>query len=142
MSFSPIDLTAKVIVLLAGTNDRFTAFHADNRFRFDEMQLIEAANECGITIKPVPDEEYYADYYRALGNESVNERMAGLVTNDRPDLHAVETDNLFTANILYRLGFSWPLVDKTYLRRALQSLISLDYFDFGDPDRSEEASAK
>lgn len=129
MSFSPIDLTAKVIVLLSGTNDEFTAFHANNRFSFDEMQLIEAANESGITILPVSDEEYYADFYRALGNESVNKRMSGLMTNDRPDLHAVDTDNLFTAGILYRLGFSWPLVDKDYLRKALQSLLTLGFFD-------------
>ena len=134
MSFSPVDLTAKVVVLLAGTNDQFTAFHADNRFRFDEMQLIEAANGCGIPITPVPDEEYYADYYRALGDENVNEKMRGLMTNDRPDLHPVETDNLFTANVLYRLGFSWPLVDQTYLRKALLSLKTLDYFEVDEQE--------
>jgi len=129
MSFSPIDITAKAIVTLAGTNDRFTAFHADNRFGFDEMQLINAVNKCGISIKPVPDKEYYDDYYRMLGNEKLNERLQGLVTNDRPDLHPVETDNAFTANILYRLGFSWPLVDDSYLERVITSLKTLGFFD-------------
>ncbi len=132
MSFSPIDMTAKVIVLLSGTNDMFTAFHADNRFGFDEMQLIEAANNCGISINPVPDEEYYADYYRMLGDEKLNSRLQGLVTNDRPDLHAVDTDNIFTANILYRLGFSWPLVDSSYLERVITGLKTLDYFEPDD----------
>lgn len=132
MSFSPIDMTAKAIVLLAGTNDQFTAFHADSRWGFDEMQLIEATNKCGITITPVPDDEYYADYYRMLGDEKVNARLSGLVTNDRPDLHMVETSNDFTANILYRLGFSWPLVEPAYLERAIESLISLDYFGEDD----------
>ena len=128
MSFSPIDMTARAIVLLAGTNDKFTAFHADSRFGFDEMQLIEASNRCGLKITPVPDEEYYADYYRMLGDAKVNGRLQGLVTNDRPDLHVVDTDNMFTANVLYRLGFSWPLVDSAYLERAISSLITLDYF--------------
>ena len=135
MKFSPIDMTAKAIVLLAGTNDRFTAFHADNRFGFDEMQLIEAANQCGIRIVPVSDEEYYADYRRMLGNEKVNAKLQGLVTNDRPDLHAVDTDNVFTANILYRLGFSWPLMDGAYLERAIRSLMTLDYFESDDEER-------
>lgn len=132
MRFSPIDLTARAIVLLAGTNDIFTAFHADNRFGFDEMQLIEACNNCGIKITPVDDREYYADYYRMLGDDKVNSRLQGLVTNDRPDLHAVETDNCFTANILYRLGFSWPLIDTAYLERTIRSLMTLDYFEPDD----------
>ncbi len=129
MSFSPIDMTARAIVLLAGTNDMFTAFNADSRFGFDEMQLIEASNRCGLSIVPVRDEEYYADYYRMLGDAKVNSKLQGLVTNDRPDLHMVNTDNLFTANVLYRLGFSWPLVDSSYLERAIESLLTLDYFD-------------
>lgn len=129
MSFSPVDMTARAIVLLAGTDDRFTAFHADSRFGFDEMQLIEASNRCGLSIVPVSDEEYYGDYYRMLGDEKVNSRLQGLVTNDRPDLHMVDTDNLFTANVLYRLGFSWPLVDNAYLERAIESLLTLDYFE-------------
>lgn len=129
MSFSPIDLTAKVIVLLAGTPDQFTAFHADNRQGFDEMKLIQACNESGIKITPVDDEEYYSDYYRMLGDEKINSRLSGLVTNDRPDLHMVETSNIFTANVLYRLGFAWPFMDIAYLRRAIDSLKSEHYFD-------------
>ncbi|MCQ2176957.1 MAG: amino acid adenylation domain-containing protein [Bacteroidales bacterium] len=129
MSFSPIDMTAKAIVLLAGTDDRFTAFHADSRFGFDEMQLIQASNRCGLSIVPVKDEEYYSDYYRMLGDSKVNAKLQGLVTNDRPDLHMVDTDNLFTANVLYRLGFSWPLVEPAYLERAIESLLTLDYFE-------------
>ena len=129
MNFSPIDMTARAIVLLAGTNDEFTAFHADSRFGFDEMQLIDASNRCGLSIRPVSDEEYYADYYRMLGDPSVNSKLQGLVTNDRPDLHMVDTDNMFTANVLYRLGFSWPLVDSAYLERAIESLLTLDYFE-------------
>ena len=135
MSFSPVDLTAKVIVTLSGTNDCFTAFHANNRFGFDEMQLIEACNRCGVAIRPVDDKEYYADYYRMLADEKINLRLQGLVTNDRPDLHMVDTDNVFTANVLYRLGFSWPLMEKDYLDKTIVSLLTLDYFE---PDDGQE----
>ena len=128
MSFSPVDMTAKAVVLLAGTNDKFTAFNADNRFRIDEWQLIEAANRIGVKITPVPDDEYYADYYRMLGDPEVNAKLQGLMTNDRPDIRGVETDNKFTTNILYRLGFSWTLPDIAYLERALESLLTMDYF--------------
>ncbi len=132
MSFSPVDMTAKAVVLLAGTNDKFTAFNADSRFRFDEWQLIEAANKCGIKITPVPDEEYYADYHRMLGDSKINSKLQGLMTNDRPDIRGVESDNKFTTNILYRLGFSWSLPDLAYLERALDRLLSLEYFEIDE----------
>ncbi len=129
MSLSPIDMTAKAVVLLSGTNDQFTAFHADNRFGFDEWQLIEAANLCGVKIAMVPEEEYCADYHRMLGDPRVNMKLRGLMTNDRPDINLVETDNKFTANILYRLGFSWPLPDLAYLERVINGLLTLGYVD-------------
>ncbi len=132
MSFSPVDMTAKAVVLLAGTNDKFTAFNADNRFRIDEWQLIEAANRIGVKITPVQDEEYYDDYHRMLGDSAVNSKLQGLMTNDRPDIRGVETDNKFTTNVLYRLGFSWELPDIAYLERALESLLTMDYFEADD----------
>lgn len=132
MSFSPIDMTAKAVVLLAGTNDIFTAFNSDSRFIFDEWQLIEVANHCGVKITPVPDDEYYADYHRMLGDSRINSKLQGLMTNDRPDIHGVETENKFTTNILYRLGFSWPLPTQEYLERAIMSLLTMDYFEQDD----------
>ncbi len=128
MGFSPIDLTAKAVVILAGTDDKYTAFHADSRYSFDEYMLIEAANRCGLEIKRIADDDYYKEYYRLLGDESMNERLSGLVTNDRPDLHLVETDNKFTNNVLNRLGFAWPFVSDEYLDKAIESIKTLGFF--------------
>lgn len=130
MSFSPIDCTARAVVLLAGTNDKFTAFNADNRYSFDEMKLVDAVNQCGLPIIPVPDEEYYSDFYRMMADPELNKRVSALLTNDRPDVHVVNTDNRFTANILYRLGFSWPFIDDTYLTKVIEALSSMGFFWF------------
>ena len=132
MRFSPVDCTAKAIVLLAGTNDEFTAFNADNRYGFDEMKIIDACNRNGITILPEEDAIYYAEYNKALGDDSINSRLNGLAAYDRSDLHSVETDNLFTTNILYRIGFSWPLVDDEYLTKVIKMLNTIDYFGYED----------
>ena len=129
MGFSPVDLTAKAVVILAGTDDKFTAFHADSRYSFDEYMLIESANRCGLDIKRIADDDYYKEYHRLLGDESMNERLAALVTNDRPDVHAVETDNKFTNNVLNRLGFAWPFVSDEYLDKAIESIKTLGFFD-------------
>mgnify|MGYP003290491289 CR=1 FL=1 len=132
MRFSPVDCTAKAIVLLSGTNDKFTAFNCDNRYGFDEMKIIDACNRNGITILPEKDEIYYEEFRNKLGEDGVNARLNGLAAYDIKDAHAVDTDNLFTTNILYRIGFSWPLVDDTYLDRAINSIMTLDYFNVDD----------
>ncbi|MBO2516552.1 MAG: hypothetical protein CW338_04630 [Clostridiales bacterium] len=128
MNFSPVDCTARAVVLLAGTNDEFTAFNADSRFTFDEMKVIDAMNRCGIPVIPVQDEEYYADFYRMMADPENNGKVSALLTNDRPDLHIVSTENRFTANVLYRLGFSWPFIDDGYLEKIITSLDTLDFF--------------
>lgn len=128
MSFSPIDCTAKAVVFLAGTSDMYTAFHAENRFTIDEMKVFESMNRCGLSLKPVKDEEYYADFYRLMSAPSINAKLTLLLTNDRPDMHLVECDKRFMANILYRLGFSWPFIEDNYLDRLIQSVIELGFF--------------
>lgn len=134
MRFSPVDCTARAIVLLAGVNDKFTAFNFDNRYGFDEMKIIDACNRNGIKIVPAADEEYYAEFQQKLGDDRVNARLHGVAAYDIKDAHAVDTDNLFTTNVLYRIGFSWPLVDGAYLDRAIHSVMTMDYFAMDDLD--------
>ena len=128
MSFSPIDCTARAVVLLSGTNDSFTAFNADSRSTFDEAKLIAVVNRCGLPVVPVQDEEYYADFYRCMADPEQNKKVSALLTNDRPDVHVVNTDNRFTANVLYRLGFAWPFIDDTYLEKVIRALDSMGFF--------------
>ncbi len=129
MRFSPIDCTARAVVLLSGTNDKFTAFNADNRYGFDEMKIIDACNKNGIRIVPEDDEKYYKEFREKLADDKINSGLNGLAAYDIVGVHPVETDNLFTTNILYRIGFSWPLVEDAYLERAIASLKSLGFFD-------------
>ena len=132
MSFSPIDCTARALVLLAGTNDKFTAFNANSRYSFDEMKIIDACNRNGIEIYPEDDAKYYAEFNKKLADDEINSKLTGLAAYDIKDAHAVDCDNLFTTNILYRIGFSWPLVDDAYLDRAINSIMTLDYFNIDD----------
>lgn len=132
MSFSPVDCTAKAVVLLAGTNDKFTAFNCANRYSFDEMKIIDACNRVGLSIKPAEDEIYYEAFNKKLGDSRVNGDLNGLAAYDRPDVHMVETDNLFTTHVLYRLGFAWPLVEDAYLDKVIRSLYELGFFDPGE----------
>ena len=40
----------------------------------------------------------------------------------------IDTDNRFTVQALYRLGFRWSITDTVYLEKAIRMLISLGFF--------------
>ena len=44
------------------------------------------------------------------------------------DLALVEADHRFSVNALFRLGFKWPIIDDSYLERAIWSLDSFGFF--------------
>ena len=39
------------------------------------------------------------------------------------------SDNNFITNVLYRLGFKWPVVDDAYLEKVISAVESLDFFN-------------
>lgn len=38
-------------------------------------------------------------------------------------------DNRFTSEVLYRMDFKWPITDDEYLRKAIEALYGLNFFD-------------
>ncbi|MCQ2482744.1 MAG: amino acid adenylation domain-containing protein [Clostridia bacterium] len=133
--FSPIDYSARAVVLLSGTNDKFTAFNADNRYGFDKMKIIDICKKNGIDLIAEEDDKYYEEFRAQLSENRIDSSLNGISAYDIAGVHEVDTDNSFTTNVLYRLGFSWPLADDSYLDRAVKSLKELGFFE---PDGSKE----
>ena len=38
------------------------------------------------------------------------------------------SENQFTAEALYRLGYKWPITDDAYLENAIKALDTLEFF--------------
>lgn len=132
VEFSPIDYVARAVVLLSGTNDSFTVYHAYNCHHIHMANVIDAMNEFGIHIDVVADDKYTEHFGELLNDESMNMKISSLISYNSADggeHRFVGSDNSFTIKTLYRLGFSWPLIDETYLKRAIESLSTLDFFD-------------
>ena len=129
--FSPIDSTAKAVVLLAGTPDQFTVFHVNNCHTVHMANILQAMKKEGINIDIVEDQEFQSAFERALQEEKRNMAVSPLIsyhthdTSQRP----IESDNSFTVKALYRLGFSWPIVSEDYIERSVKSLLQLGFFD-------------
>ncbi len=151
IEFSPIDFTAKAVVLLAGTPDEFTVFHAKNANEIQYGYFVHALNQRGIHIDIVESDVFQERFKQALKNEDDLTSFTGFIaymnktdssptdtlvyTEDAEESQLLEmrvrvsSDTKFTTNALYRLGFYWPLTSSQYLERLVDSLDELVFFE-------------
>ena len=132
VEFSPIDAVARAVVLLCGTPDAFTVFHANNCHAIHMANVIEALNETAHPVEIVSEAEFTRRFLSAASDEAGAADLTGLVAYQQSDgeRHAlIGDDNSFTVKALYRLGFSWPLTGIEYVRRAIEMLDSMLYFE-------------
>jgi thioester reductase-like protein len=130
--FSPIDEVARAIVLLSGTDGRFTVFHPYNSHHVEMGNIILAMQQCGIDIDVVEDDEFIRRLRKALADEAINAYVSPLVNYNLDDdeiRYELESDNRFTVKALYRLGFQWSITELGYLRKAIEMMQLLGFFD-------------
>lgn len=133
VEFSPIDFTAAAVMCLAGTNSKFTVYHACNGHKVEMGDVIAALNSCSIKIDVVKDSEFNAALSDALRDDKKNMLVSGLISYLSSDSEQSEEyigyNNSFTNKALYRLGFKWPITNETYLKNAFEALDTLGYFE-------------
>ena len=132
VEFSPIDLVAKAVRILAGTPDSFTLFHAVNGHWIEMGDVIAAMNDAGLPVDVVNEEEFSRRLNEAMADEKKNMLVSGLISYLSSDADIVRSyvgeEHTFSKNALYRLGFRWPLTGERYLTNAIKALISMDFF--------------
>ncbi len=130
--FSPIEVTAAAVLKLASTNSKFTVFHACNSHRIYMSDVIYAMKHHGFDIKIVPDKEFEKIVNKYAAIHEGSEAVSGLIaysTRGKTTIYELDYVNDFTTQILYRLGFKWPITDDLYLENAIKALDNLDFFD-------------
>ncbi len=135
VEFSPIDSTAKAVIALAGTPDKFTVFHAYNCHHVHMANVLSVMKQYGMHIDIVEDEEFTGCFNELLSDESRNMEISSLIAymnSGKANRKYVDWDNSFTVKVLYRLGFAWPLTDEKYIEQAVDALSTLGFF--GDED--------
>ena len=130
--FSPIDETARAILLLAGAPSEFTVFHVLNSHTVEMGNVILAMQRCGYDIEIVTEGEFQSRLRDALARDDVNAYVAPLVNyrlDDDEMRYELSSDNSFTIKALYRLGFQWSITDMGYLEAAIRMIGLLGFFE-------------
>ncbi len=150
IEFSPIDSVAEAVVLLSGTPDEFTVFHAKNCNSIHYGYFMNAMKKQGMSIEIVENDIFEQRFKDALKNDSDIADFSGFIAymnradsstsealnseisaQNETDLEMrikVPSGTQFTTKALYRLGFAWPLISEEYLEKMVEVLKDLDFF--------------
>ncbi|WP_291805809.1 non-ribosomal peptide synthetase, partial [Blautia sp.] len=130
--FSPIDSTALAVLKLTQTDRRFTVFHACNSHQIYMADLIYAMRRYGFNIDIVRDEDFEEAVREFAKDNKDTDAVSGLIaytSHNENDIYTMEYSNKFTAQVLYRLDYKWPVTDDRYLESAIEALDRLAFFD-------------
>ena len=133
VEISPIDYVAKATLLLSTAPKESTIFHCENEKLIPTQNIIDALNTFGFDIRNVSSEEFKEIY-----EQNMDENIQGIITadltlddldfeDDGDDGNIVKMDQ--TLDILDSIGFEWPVIDENYLKRFIEHLNEVNYFD-------------
>ncbi|MBO4621907.1 MAG: SDR family oxidoreductase, partial [Paludibacteraceae bacterium] len=131
--FSPVDETAKAVVLLASTPKECTVFQPFNNHTEllgDIMLLFE---KIGKPIRFVESMEFQQAILIASQDPQKATAMSALLayqdmTHGQKAV-SIERNNRFTCSVLHRLGFRWQDNSRAYIEQMLSAIDSLGFFD-------------
>ena len=131
--FSPINETAKAIVLLATTPKECTVFQPYNTHTRLLGNVLQVLDKLGTKMQFVEPEAFGI----AIQQAALDPQKAPLLTtmlayqniaHGQP-MQIVDRNNAYTSQVLLRLGFQWTEPDNEYIGRMLTAISQLGFFD-------------
>ena len=92
--------------------------------------LIYAMRNYGFNIDIVRDEEFEAAVKEFAKTGQDSDAVSGLIaytSHNENEIYTIDYSNRFTAQVLYRLDYKWPVTDDRYLEMQLQHLTDLHF---------------
>lgn len=133
VELTPIDSVARAILILSKTPKECILFHTYNNHSIYIADIIEIMNSVGLNISGAEDDEFEMAFYKAMEDESKQKAISGLITDldlkESKDHAHISVVNNYTIQILFRLGYKWPLISDEYLVMFIQYLKEMYFFD-------------
>lgn len=137
VEFSPVDKIAEAIVLLSKVNNK--EYNVFNVYNINHMRLIEfidILNSINYNIHIIEEKEFASTVQQIKTSRSSN--IINGIAIDLDDNNNLEyTTNIkikadFSLNILKKLGFEWPKIDKEYILKFIKELQKQQLIKEGD----------
>lgn len=129
VNFSPVDETARNIIVLTATEEDTAVFHVYPPMELKFADLFQEAGRLGYSIEVLPDEKFFELLQERKRTEEGREQLQGLMTNelskDRRDIPVLQE---ITNRYLENLGAGWSVITEEYLSKYLSALSGMDLF--------------
>lgn len=129
VNFSPVDETARNIVVLTATEEDTAVFHVYPPVELKYADLFQCAGKLGYSVDVLPDEKFFELLQERKRTEEGREQLQGLMTNelakDRRDIPVLQE---MTNRYLEELGAGWSAITEEYLSKYLSALSGMDLF--------------
>lgn len=130
---SPIDFVAKAILLLAQTPKDCTVFHPFNNHTLMMGDLYAEMDKIGLHSSAAEMEEYEKALEEAKQNPEKAKVLSSMIAYQNmahgQKVYPVAKSNTYTMQVLYRMGFRWPVTSLDYMKRFINALCGLGFFD-------------
>ena len=133
MEFSPIDETARAVVLLARTPRENLVFHVQNDHLLPMDDILSRLNlEDYPPLQYVEEDEFVRRMNQAKEDPEKSRILSSLIAYAQAEgqvqLVENEASSVFTMQVLHRLGFRWNATSEGYVDMIFDMLSSMEFF--------------
>lgn len=130
---SPIDETAKAVVLLASTPKECTVFQPFNNHTELLGDVLMVMEKEGGTMRFVEMDEFQQAVALA-GQDPEKAKLLAAMLAYQDVAHGqraltIERDNRYTCNVLHRLGFRWSDTSSAYITQMIRQIAAFGFFE-------------
>jgi len=130
---SPIDQTAKAVVLLASTPKECTVFHPFNNHTELLGDVLQLMSKVSSEIRFVENDEFKKAIDEA-GQDPEKAKLLSAILAYQDVAHGqkaavIERENHYTCSVLHRLGFRWKDTAWDYVERMLTAIGGFGFFE-------------
>ncbi len=131
MRFGPIDASARSFMYLARAPKECCLFHAVNNHSTPAIDVIRVMQECGIEIELVEDDVFLQRLQEADQDPGKAAILSSILAykDVAGDMVPVVEKCEYTNQILARSGFFWNTPDETYIRKFIEDIAGMAFFD-------------
>ena len=130
---SPIDQTAKAVVLLASTPKECNVFQPFNNHTELLGDVLQRMAKVGREMRFVETEEF-EQTVAVAGQDPEKAKLLSAIMAYQDMAHGqkavlIERDNRYTCSVLHRLGFHWKDTSWDYVERMLTAIAGFGFFE-------------
>jgi len=133
MEFSPVNEVAKAIVLLSETPQACCVFHPFNNHFVHFGDVLQELSNVTQGLRQVEEEDFNKELEAAKQDAEKAKRLSSLLAYQDmahgQKVIEIPSENQYTTQVLYRLGFRWSTTSWDYVERMLSAISGFGFFE-------------